>query len=380
MCDLSTSISRYNFTFAAPPHLRTLHAQMKFVMAHAKAPSTNRTQKSQLKAWYRYCQMAKIPRMPVGGWHLAAFATSLIVEGRVKSADSLANYISAVRGYHRDNGEDCPTPSQFGPLERVISGMRRLALRPIKRSLPITPTMLFNFLNTKLQPPFCPVRSDTLTTYKILSLFYFLTMLRCSSLIARTYGEVDPERLVCWGNIDDLAYNGASGVTVNLQKTKTIQCRERIQEVPLSRNDQCPLLCPVRALAILRSIVGDDNITDDTPLFQVRDRAGVLRPILRHNYDAWFNFRLKEMGADPEKYTLHGWRHGGIHQVLMSEQNLALCKLTSDHSSDVILEYGQVSANRRVIISQKVNHNLNRAITGQSDDLPPLPSGVLTLA
>ena len=353
---------------------------MKFVMAHAKAPSTYRTQSSQIKSWFRYCQMAGIPRMPVGGWHLAAYATSLIVDGRVKSADTLANYVSAVRGYHRTNGEDCPTPSQFGPLQQVISGMRRLALRPVKRSLPITPTMLFNFLNTKLQPPFCPIKSDILTTYKILSLFYFLTMLRCSSLIPRSYGEVDPERLICWGTIEDLEYCGASGITVNLRKTKTIQFRERVQEVPLARNDECPLLCPMRAIAILRNIIGEANITADTPIFQVRDYAGNLRPILRHNYDAWFNFRLLEMGADPSKYTLHGWRHGGIQQVLMSEQNLALAKLTSDHSSDVILEYAHVPANRRVIISQKINRNLNRAITGKSDVLPPLPEGVLTLA
>ena len=112
-------------------------------------------------------------------------------------------------------------------------------------------------------------------------------MLRCSSLIPRTYGEADPERQVCWGNLDDLLYNGSTGFTVNLHKTKTIQFRERVLEVPLARNDQCPLLCPVRAIAILRNIIGDHNITADTPLFQVRDRTGTLRPILRHNYEAW---------------------------------------------------------------------------------------------
>ena len=86
------------------------------------------------------------------------------------------------------------------------------------------------------------------------------------------------------------------------------------------------------------------------------------------------------MGADPDKFTLHGWCHGVIHQVLMSEQNLALTKLTSDHSSDVILNYAHVPANMRIIISQKINRNLNRAITGQCEVLPPLPSGVLNLA
>ena len=86
----------------------------------------------------------------------------------------MANYVSAVRGYHHDLGFDCPTPSQFGPLDRVIKGLRRVSIRPVKRSLPITPTILLNFLTTSLPTPFCPHESNILTTYKVLALFYFL--------------------------------------------------------------------------------------------------------------------------------------------------------------------------------------------------------------
>ena len=125
------------FLNAAPPRLAQLHAQMKFLMSMAKAPGTKKTQSSQLKAWFRYAEWANVA-LPVGGWHLAMFATSLIVDGRVRSADSLANYVSAVRGYHLDLGMTCPTPSQFGPLDRVIKGLRKVAICPIKRSLPIT--------------------------------------------------------------------------------------------------------------------------------------------------------------------------------------------------------------------------------------------------
>ena len=321
---------------------------------------------SQLKAWFRYCQFAKIPRCPVGGWHLAMYATTLVVDGRIKSADSLAQYVSAVRQYHTDLGFDCPTPSRFGPLNRVIQGLRKTAQRPVKRSLPITPKLLINFLLSLLPPPFCPVASQTLTVYKVLSLLYMLTTLRCSSLIARTYGEVDPKRLVCWGDLKNLHFNGVRGINLNLGLTKSIQCGERVQDVPLARNDSCPIICPVRAIATLRDIVGEENIHGDTPLFQVRGYDGVLRPILRRPYEAWFNHRLSEMGEDTNLYTLHAWRHGGIQQVLLSEQNLALCKLTSDHTSDVILEYSNVPADARLTISQKINRNLSLAITGEA--------------
>ena len=83
------------------------------------------------------------------------------------------------------------------------------------------------------------------------------------------------------------------------------------------------------------------------------------------------------MGCNPDLYTLHAWRHGGIQQCLMSEQNLALCKLTSDHSSDVILEYSNVPADRRLVISQKVNQNLSMYVLGDQANLVPLPHHVL---
>lgn len=299
------------------------------------------------------------------------YATTLVADGHIKSADSLAGYISAVRQYHVDMGFDCPTPSQFGPLQKVISGLRRTAQRPTKKSLPIMPTILINFLTTYLAPPFCPYLNETLTVYKILSLLYFLTMLRCSSLIPRTYKEVDPLRLVCWGDVKNLRYNGIQGIVFNLGLTKSIQCGEREQKVPLARNDHCPILCPVRAIATLRDIVGDENIQTDVPIFQARGFNNRLRPILRRPYEQWFNHRLKEMGEDNNLYTLH---------ALLSEHNLALAKITSDHTSDVILEYSNVPADCRLTISQKINRNLSLAITGAVREDEFLPANVLQLA
>ena len=74
------------------------------------------------------------------------YATKLVTKGRVKSADSLANYISAVQGSHEEMGMTYLTPSQFGTLKHIISGMRRIVQRPVKKSLPVSPVILINFL------------------------------------------------------------------------------------------------------------------------------------------------------------------------------------------------------------------------------------------
>ena len=349
---------------------------MLFLMSKAKAPNTTKSQQSMLKSWHKYAFVNQVT-LPVGGWHLAMYVTQLARDGKVKSADSLANYVSAVRGYHKDLGLICPSPSEFGPLDRVIKGFRNVALRPVRKSLPITPAILLNFLNTNLPHPFCTFDQQQLQTYKTLCLIYFLSMLRSSSLIPKTYKDVDPVRLLCWGNIKEMRFGCSQGLLLEMHKTKTIQNMDRVQEVSLSRNDDCPILCPVRAILQLRDMIGIANIGPDTPVFQTRNYKGQLRPILYHKFNSWFRFRLGEMQLDPTKYTLHAWRHGGIQQALMSEQNLALVKLTSDHSSDVILEYSRVPADRRLLIAEKINRNLTTFATGITPVGPFLPASVL---
>ena len=127
----------------------------------------------------------------------------------------------------------------------------------------------------------------------------------------------------------------------------------------------------------MRKIIGEENITTTTPLFQTRDYDGKLRPILRKKFDDWYRHRLQEMGQNPAQYTLHGFRAGGIQQVLMSESNLALAKITSDHTSDVILDYSHVPADRRLTISQKVNRNLNSVVNKAIQYETSLPAVVL---
>ena len=83
--------------------------------------------------------------------------------------------------------------------------------------------------------------------------------------------------------------------------------------------------------------------------------------------------RINNMGLDASLYTLHGFRHAGIQEHLMVEGNLALCKLSSDHSSDAIFEYSHVPVDRRLKISTKVNNSLEAAIAhGSTRSSTPL--------
>ena len=103
--------------------------------------------------------------MPVSGSQLVIYATWLTATGRVTSADSLKQYLSAVSSLHKWFALTCPTPTQYGPLQNVIQGFRRVAQRKVKKSLPVTPPILINLLNSISPTPSSWIHSATLFTF-----------------------------------------------------------------------------------------------------------------------------------------------------------------------------------------------------------------------
>ena len=80
--------------------------------------------------------------------------------------------------------------------------------------------------------------------------------------------------------------------------------------------------------------------------------------MIKAEFLSFFRLRLTQMNLDPADYSLHGFRHGGIQQCLLTEPNLGLCQLASDHRSDAILVYNGVPPERRMFMSARVNESL----------------------
>ena len=167
--------------------------------------------------------------------------------------------------------------------------------------------------------------------------------------------------IMCWNDITPLNNNMNSGILIKVHKSKNNQFGERVHEIPLAAAEN-PLVCPVRAVMSLVDVYGKDQCFGPKPVFRLPNDDGQLAPVLRDKFDRWFKYRIRAMGYDSTLYTLHGFRHGGIQECLLAEGNIALCKLTSDHSSNAIEEYAFVPAERRLNISHKVNLSLAAAI------------------
>ena len=196
-----------------------------------------------------------------------------------------------------------------------------------------------------------------ITTYTTLALIYFLSMLRSSNLVPVSRHKLDLRRLLTWGDIHTTEF----GIVITIHVSKTIQHGQRKQTIPLAASPD-PRYCPVTALRRLVSLQGIRNCKADAPVFRFPSADGGLTPVQKSDFEGWFKIRLRQMGHDPTQFTLHSYRHGGIHQCLLTEGNLALCKVTSDHSSDTILSYASVPAERHMGISTRIIHSLANSV------------------
>ena len=79
----------------------------------------------------------------------------------------------------------------------------------------------------------------------------------------------------------------------------------------------------------------------------------------RSDFESFFKKRLAKMGLDPTNFGLHGFRHGGLQETMLVEENMGLVAITSDHTSNAILAYSMVPPERRMRISAKVSRNLS---------------------
>ena len=187
---------------------RELSGQMRYIQQHAWAPSTLKSLASQWKAFQEFCGLANITMLPIPDHIICFFAVWLISSGRVSTQGSLAQYVSCVRTVHKMlRLPQVPTPSQYGPLDMILKGTRRLAQHRTKKSLPVSPPILANLLQSEIPSHFGHIYQQTIQVYRYLCLLYFLTMLRSSNLIAKSLKSIDLKMILCWEDVKPLRNN-----------------------------------------------------------------------------------------------------------------------------------------------------------------------------
>ena len=267
---------------------------------------------------------------------------------RCRKESSLRQYLSAIRVYGKNMTPPAfiPAPSDYGPLQAVVEGARRLFPGPVKRSLPVTTKILRNLVHTRPPPGASWKARTTLQVYIDTAILLYFSMLRSSSLFPPFPAALDKERQLVWKRVRWVP----GGAVISVVKSKTEQFYRKTHQISLVERPNS-VFCPVQALRRLRDMRGVGVAKEDDSVFMIPDDAGGWKILVKYNFESWFKSRMAQMSPNPDAYFLHAFRHGSIALALAVEQNVTLVKLQSNHLSDCIFVYSQVDVDRRKVVT-----------------------------
>ena len=317
------------------------------------AESTKKTRSTQMKAYFRFADEVGIQHFPPTCDETVLYASWLMLT-TCSRADSLRQYLAALRVYAAQLGHWVPSPTEFPDLLGVVKGAARLFPGPSRRSLPVTPAILRNLLCSVPPAGATATQLVTLQVLKDTALLLFLTMLRGSNLFPSHPAAADPVRNLTWEKVRRVE----GGVIITITMSKTNQNRERVHEIPLAAAPGS-LFCPVQALERLRVMRGTTPAPTDHVLM-IPSTDGSWSPLCKTHFLKWFRGRLEQMGLDSTRYHVHGYRHGAIQLAILSGNDITLIKLHSDHLSDAIMVYANVEPEKRNIIASSMVTALDR--------------------
>ena len=284
---------------------------------------------SNFRMFSRFCRQFSLSPLPTENSTLVKYvAYSVAVENR--SVGTIRNHLSSIRRAHLSSGHDIPTPSQHFPLQEIIRGARRYANRPVRKTAPITPSILSAIL------PLCEMGSP----FKCLLLILFTTFARLASLIPTRLGQqFSQSNHLSWG---DVKFTG-DFLKLSLTRTNTIQFGERSLEFLLPYMED-RRLCPGYNLLLWFERCPDKART--SPVFQL-GWGRTYKALTRQMVDPIYKTVLRLSGEDPTKYGWSSFRRGGATTYYLATGDVETLRVQGDWQSGAYREYLALPSNQR---------------------------------
>ena len=305
------------------------------------ARSTKKTYVHYLLSYIKFCQELHIPFVPISASNLAryiAFLSSRLTFG------SIQNYLSVVRLVHLEADLRNPMLSHY--VCSVLKGARRTLGDMRTPKLPITPPILRKILGQ------LDLTKPKDITFWAACLVAFFSFFRKSNLFVQSRAEYTPGTHL--GREHVQFHRGGVNLTVN--RTKTIQFRERCLTIPLPRI-QGSCLCPAQAL--LLSFKVSSSPVPKCPLLMYLAHRGLI-PLSYPGFLSQLKECLHGAGLQPNLYSGHSFRRGGATFALECGLPADLIKSQGDWRSNAYQAYLDPSPTMRQKVASTLGEHIVR--------------------
>ena len=254
------------------------------------APTTKQVYSLQLRAYLRFCLAFNYAPVPASAKTLCRYAVFLV---RTLSPSSIEPHLNCVRIFHVENGFCNPLKDNW-PLQLVLRDITKCLGQPPRQKLPITPQILHTiYSQVDLSHPLHIV----LWAARLVGFYSFC---RKATLVSSSKGRY--RDALCRRNIQFTA----KGVIIHVRKTRTLQCRQRVLDIPLAEQPNSPL-CPVAAL---KDVWGLSAPPPDQPLFTYMLSDGWHCSGYK-TFTSLLSDVIQRCGLNTSLYSGHNLRRGG---------------------------------------------------------------------
>lgn len=307
------------------------------------AESTKATYHTHLKAFLRFCIRFGFTPVPATQVCLLSYIAFL---ARTLKPTSITGYLNIIRILHLEAGFDNPLELNFA-VANLKKGIQRSLGSVPKQMHPITCEML---LAIRKHLSFLCARD---IAFWCICMIGFYGFLRKSTLLPITANKPGDSCLL----FKDVIWYDNDTFTINIGKTKTIQCHERVLKLPFV-SSKSSSLCPVQALKDLLHVSPKDP---NQSLFAFNDRNG-MQMWTHSSFVTRLRQILSSAGYNASFISCHSFRRGGATFAFALGLSVLDIKKRGDWASDAVYEYIHITDEHYKDVARRLVEGSHRVL------------------
>lgn len=320
-----------------PVDMDKVDEQLDLILRSAWAESTLRTRNSQWKKYIEFCLANNLTPVPAEVQTVARFLVNL---AKTCVFSTCNNYLSAIITLHKFFGYERQFRDYF-VINMVMKGLGRLLGKEVNQKIGLTPEQLCKIYDSL---DFTDINVVTKWAALILS---FRSLLRKSNVVQTVAGKMD--MVISRSDVEFTP----QGVILNVRKTKTLQRKEYVLQIPVHYLKMRKLCA---ASMLTTHLVRTSHIKDGPMFFLFK--KGVWKPLLYSDLLSFLKDSVKLIGLSPSDVGLHSMRRAGaafLHSIGVS---LVDIMNTGDWRSLAALSYLISPMDRKQLIEAQVSKAL----------------------